>query len=156
LIVEDSHYRDTFRSLLWMSGRQGGLGEGPKRLWVTLASMAVTQQTEVVAASTAYLTHRLGGRTQYRTLARQMKKLRDAGLIIMVNAHRGTYSVPVLLDDELAALEARLGVDVQAKWNRIEANHMSLRKAEGFPTWDVFEALNPDSFLPDSDDMKSM
>jgi hypothetical protein len=155
-LLAESPYGDTLESLLWMSGRQGGLGEGPKRVWVTMAAMAVVQESERISASTNYLTHRLGGTIQRRTLARNMQKLRIAGLLVLVGGQRGTYEVPMLSSDELRALETRLGVDYSAKWNRIEASHDSLRKAEEWPTWDVFKALNPEFAQRVTDGMKSM
>ena len=61
----------------------------------------------------------------------------------------------MLSSDKLRALEAHLGVEFSAKWNRIEASHDSLRKAELWPTWDVFEALSPEFDHRVTDGVKS-
>lgn len=135
-LVADSEYRHVLESLVWMSGRQSGLGEGPRRVWIILASMTVLQQTEQLTVSTAYLTHCMRGSIPYSTLARHLKTLRDIGLVEYLG--KGRYRLPCLARAEVEKLEKKLGCDYEARWNRIAANYNSLKKAEEWPTWDAF------------------
>ncbi len=129
-------YEATLLSRIWMSKKAGGLGPEARQVYAILASIAVVERSEKVHASSGYVCRRLGGEWPAATLRRRLTRLRHHGLIKTLNKHTGLHWIPPLSDEALAALEDTLGVNEAARWNVIEANWDSLRKAELWPTWE--------------------
>lgn len=136
-----SKYEPLLLSRIWMPANQGGLSGETRVVWIALAALAQDSGQEVVEASRNYLVHRLGGKIQARTISRRLKRLEEHGLIQTINRQRGWRRILPLTDTALAELEARLGVVEVAKWNRIEANWDSLRKAIDAPKWDIRDEI---------------
>ena len=141
LALMGTAYEPTIMSKLWMSGKAGGLGYETRQVYAILASMAIMERSEKVRASGTYLTRRLGGEWPAVTVRKHMAKLREHGLITTMNKHVALHWIPPMSENALAALLVKLGVNEAAKWNVIEANWDSLRKAEEWPSWDAEEAI---------------
>jgi hypothetical protein len=134
-------YEPVLTSALWMPAKSGGLGMEAKRLYSIIASVAVAESTNTVQASSTYLTGRVGGQIAARTIRRHMARLREYNLLRTMNKHTGLLYVTPPPMDTLTALCRTLGVTEAARWNVIDANNESLRKAEAWPTWDVEDAI---------------
>lgn len=138
-------YEAILTSALWMPAQSGGLGSETKQLYAIVASSAVAESTNTVQASSTYLTSRVYGQYSSRSIRRYMARLRKHGLVRLMNKHTGEYWIEPMSMDALTTLCATLGVTEAARWNVIEANYESLRKAEEWPTWDTEEVVGADA-----------
>jgi DNA-binding transcriptional ArsR family regulator len=141
LTLIGSKYEPLLISHIWMSHRQGGLGAETRQVWMTLAAIAEASGQDVIEASSHYIAHRLGGKVASRTVRHHLSRLGSHGLVETTHRKKGWRRIVAFDQAAVDALEQTLGVLEAARWNRVEANWDSLRKAIEAPEWDVAAEL---------------